>query len=196
MSLVKPKLFYAGVDEAGRGPLAGPVSAAAVILNPRRVPDGLNDSKLLTFAEREEIFIEIARNAIAISVAFSCNIEIDSLNIHHATLKAMARALAALCILPKAALIDGKFVPPGMSVKATAIIDGDASHACIAAASIVAKVIRDRKMIALDKHYPHYGFASHKGYSTRQHIEALNRHGPCPLHRKSFAPVMQLALAV
>jgi ribonuclease HII len=194
MNLVKPKAFYAGIDEAGRGPLAGPVAAAAVILNPKRVPDGLNDSKLLTYEQREDLFIEITRNALAIGVAFACNLEIDSVNIRIATLNAMRRALAALCIASKHALIDGRDVPPGLNVKATAIIDGDASHACIAAASIVAKVVRDRKMIALDRHYPNYGFASHKGYSTPQHLEALNRFGPTPLHRQSFAPVRQMNL--
>lgn len=194
MCLEPPKRLWAGVDEAGRGPLAGPVSAAAVILNPRRVPDGLNNSKQLTFAEREEIFIEITRHAVAIGFAFSCNLEIDRVNIHYATLNAMRCALAALCVTPKGALIDGKFVPKNLTIKAKAVIDGDAIHAAIAAASIVAKVVRDRKMIALDRHYPHYGFASHKGYSTRQHLEALDRHGPCRLHRKSFGPVQQLPL--
>jgi ribonuclease HII len=196
MSLVKPKAFYAGVDEAGRGPLAGPVAAAAVILNPKCVPDGLNDSKLLTFGEREELFIEITRNAVAIGVAFSCNHEIDRVNIRIATLNAMRRALNALCIVSRHALIDGRDVPENLCVNATAIIDGDASHACIAAASIVAKVVRDRKMIELDRHYPSYGFASHKGYSTPQHHDALDRHGPCPLHRQSFAPVRQMAFAI
>jgi ribonuclease HII len=196
MKLVRPKAFYAGVDEAGRGPLAGPVSAAAVILNPKRVPDGLNDSKLLSFEEREEIFLEIIANAVAVGVAFSCNLEIDSVNIRVATLNAMRRALALLCIVPEHALIDGRDVPPHLCVTATAIIGGDASHACIAAASIVAKVVRDRKMIALDRHYPDYGFASHKGYSTPQHFAALNRYGPCPLHRRSFAPVQQYKMAI
>jgi ribonuclease HII len=196
MSLIKPKALYAGVDEAGRGPLAGPVAAAAVILNPRRIPAGLNDSKLLTFERREELFLKIIADAIAIGVAFSCNLEIDSVNIRIATLNAMRRAVAALSVIPEHALIDGRDVPPNLGVDATAIIDGDATHACIAAASIIAKVIRDRKMIALDRHYPNYGFASHKGYSTPQHLAALDRHGPCALHRQSFAPVKQLSLAI
>jgi ribonuclease HII len=196
MRLRRPKPFYAGVDEAGRGPLAGPVAAAAVILDPARVPRGLNDSKLLTYDEREDLFIEISRKAIAIGVAFSCNHEIDCINIRNATLNAMRRALAALCLQPEHALIDGRDVPPNLCVQATAVIDGDAREKCIAAASIVAKVVRDRKMIALHNHYPGYGFAAHKGYSTPEHLEALNRYGPCALHRRSFEPVMQLRLAI
>ena len=196
MRLRPAKAFYAGVDEAGRGPLAGPVAAAAVILDPKRVPRGLNDSKQLTHDDREELFIEISAKAVAISVAFSCNNEIDCVNIRVATLNAMRRACAALCVAPVHALIDGRDVPPNLCVSATAIVDGDALEKCIAAASIVAKVARDRKMITLDRHFPQYGFASHKGYSTREHLEALNRYGPCALHRKSFAPVMQLAFAI
>lgn len=195
MCLIAPKRFHAGVDEAGRGPLAGPVAAAAVILNPRNIPDGLNDSKQLTAQERDEIFAEIVKYAVAVSVAFSCNREIDSVNIHHATLNAMSRALHALNITPKHVWIDGKFVPKTISIKAKAVVGGDALHACIAAASIAAKVTRDRKMIMLDKHFPHYGFASHKGYSTPQHLAALNRFGPCVLHRRSFAPVRELQFA-
>lgn len=192
MCLQKPKRMWAGVDEAGRGPLAGPVCAAAVILNPRRIPDGLNDSKQLKPEQRENIFADIVKNAVAISVAFACNREIDRVNIHHATLNAMHRALSTLCIVPKRALIDGKFVPKNLELEAMAIIDGDATHACIAAASIVAKVARDRKMAMLDMHYPVYGFASHKGYSTPQHLKALQEYGPSILHRRSFAPVRQL----
>lgn len=191
MSLIAPKRGYAGIDEAGRGPLAGPVSAAAVILHPKRIPDGLNDSKQLTAECREKIFTEIMKHAVAISVAFSCNREIDSVNIHYATLNAMYRALASLCTAPRQIFVDGKFVPKNITIKAKAYVDGDGTYACIAAASIVAKVMRDRKMTILDRHFPHYGFASHKGYSTPQHLEALERHGPCSLHRQSFAPVRE-----
>ena len=189
MALITPRHGHAGVDEAGRGPLAGPVSAAAVILHPKRVPDGLNDSKQLSAECRERIFVEITRNALAISVAFSCNHEIDLLNIRGATLIAMARAVFGLSRQPRHVWVDGRDVPPAILIRTTALIDGDALHASIAAASIVAKVMRDRKMRLADRHFPQYGFASHKGYGTREHLAALQQFGPCVLHRTSFSPV-------
>ncbi len=194
MALIAPRHGHAGVDEAGRGPLAGPVSAAAVILHPKRIPDGLNDSKKLTEACRERLFVDITRNALAVSVAFSCNREIDLLNIRGATLIAMARAVFGLSQQPRHVWVDGRDLPPAIPVKATAVIDGDALHASIAAASIVAKVMRDRKMRLLDGHFPHYGFAKHKGYPTKEHLAALERFGPSVLHRTSFAPVRRSAL--
>ncbi len=196
MRLIKPEILCAGVDEAGRGPLAGPVAAAAVILDPKKLPKGLNDSKQLTALQRETVFLEIIAKAQAISVSFACAREIDEINILQATLRAMRRAVAALHIVPEYALIDGRDVPRDLRCEGKAVIDGDAKHACIAAASIVAKVVRDRKMIMLDAHYPHYGFASHKGYGTKFHLDALRRHGPSPLHRQSFAPVRQYRLAI
>ncbi|MES2906623.1 MAG: ribonuclease HII [Pseudomonadota bacterium] len=191
MTLLLPGNLCAGVDEAGRGPLAGPVCAAAVILDPKNIPRGLNDSKKLSQKQREKLFTEIIDHALAVSISFACNREVDAVNIHYATLNAMQRAVYYLSICPKNVLVDGKFVPKNLGMPAQAVVDGDATHTCIAAASIVAKVMRDRKMIFLDRHYPAYGFASHKGYGTRRHLEALQHHGPCVFHRRSFAPVQQ-----
>ncbi|MEM7565781.1 MAG: ribonuclease HII [Pseudomonadota bacterium] len=177
----------AGVDEAGRGPLAGPVAAAAVILDPDRMPAGLTDSKALTVAERERLFPEILARA-RVGLAFASAEEIGRLNIRGATLLAMARAIARLSPAPTLALIDGRDVPP-TSVPARAIIGGDASEPAIGAASIVAKVARDRLLMRLDTRWPGYGLAGHKGYPTEAHREALARLGPCPEHRRGFAPV-------
>jgi ribonuclease HII len=178
-------LRVAGVDEAGRGPLAGPVVAAAVVLNPKRIPKGIADSKILTADAREEIFAALCRTA-EISFAFSSVTAIDRFNILQATLIAMRRAVRGLSAPVDAVLIDGNVVPQKMPCEARPMIDGDAKCLSIAAASIVAKVIRDRLMTRCDSAFNGYGLASHKGYSTRQHQEALVELGPCRLHRRSF----------
>jgi ribonuclease HII len=184
----------AGVDEAGRGPLAGPVAAAAVILDPARVPAGLDDSKKLTEERREVLFAEIVASARAVAVSFAPPAEIDVANIRAATLTAMARAVAGLAVTPVLVLIDGRDVPPGLRVPARALIGGDGLHPAISAASIVAKVIRDRAMIDLDRAFSGYGFAGHKGYGSAEHLAALMRLGPCPAHRMTFAPVARSRL--
>ena len=185
--------FVAGVDEAGRGPLAGPVVAAAVILDPRKRIRGVRDSKVVEPEEREELAVKIRQSAIAWSVAWADVEEIDAHNILEATYLAMRRALCGLRIHPAHVQIDGNRCPSfaGLPLRCTfeAIIDGDALRTCIGAASILAKVTRDEMMTSLHALYPQYGFASHKGYSTPQHYEALNAHGPSPLHRRSFEPV-------
>ncbi len=178
----------AGVDEVGRGPLAGPVVAAAVILDPDAVPAGLTDSKLLGFAEREELFGAITASALAIGVASATAQEIDRINIRQATLLAMRRAVAALPLAPLHVLVDGND-PPALHCGCDALVQGDGSVASIAAASIVAKVTRDRMMARLAARYPAYGFEAHVGYGTDRHRAALAEHGPCPEHRFSFAPV-------
>jgi ribonuclease HII len=180
----------AGVDEVGRGPLAGPVVAAAVILDPDAVPDGLADSKLLSLVQREELFERITATALAIGIASATAVEIDAINIRQATLLAMRRAVAALPIVPAHVLVDGND-PPALHCTCHAIIQGDGSIASIAAASIIAKVTRDRMMVRLAAHYPAYGFEAHVGYSTDRHRTALQAHGPCPEHRFSFAPVKE-----
>ena len=178
----------AGIDEVGRGPLAGPVVAAAVILDPQAVPDGLDDSKNLTPARREDLFEIIARSALAIAVASATAVEIDTINIRQATLLAMRRAVAGLPVQPLSVLVDGND-PPVLACSCESIIGGDALVASIAAASIVAKVTRDAMMARLCQRYPAYGFSAHAGYGTPQHRAALHAHGPCPEHRYSFAPV-------
>jgi ribonuclease HII len=192
LPLAAPGLV-AGVDEAGRGPLAGPVVAAAVILNTRRRIRGIRDSKVLEPEVREELAIKIRREALAWAVAWADVEEIDSLNILQATYLAMRRALIGLALTPGHVQFDGNGCPSfaGLALRCTceAIIDGDARRVCIGAASILAKVTRDRMMVELDTHYPEYGFASHKGYGTPQHYDALNRLGPTPIHRRSFEPV-------
>lgn len=180
-----------GVDEAGRGPLAGPVFAAAVILDPRRPIEGLKDSKQLTEARRNELAPQIKEHALAWAIAECSHEEIDSLNILHATMLAMRRAVEALSTLPTIALIDGNRCPP-MSVKAHAIVEGDDKVHAISAASILAKTARDAALVSLHGLYPQYGFDQHKGYSTPLHLERLKAHGPCPIHRRSFAPVRAL----
>ena len=181
--------FVAGVDEVGRGPLAGPVGVGAVILDPDNLPNGLNDSKVLTAARREELADAIYARAIAVALAFASVEEIDRFNIRGATLLAMRRAVAALSVKPHYALIDGRDTPPGLPCPARPIIGGDGLSLSIAAASIVAKVARDALMARLDSVHPGYGFANHAGYATRGHAAALSRLGPCPLHRRSFKPI-------
>ena len=178
----------AGVDEAGRGPLAGPVVAAAVVLPPGTSIDGLNDSKRLTAAERERMCAEIMASA-AVAFAIASRARIDRMNILRASLWAMAKAARGLVPSPDYVLVDGRDVPQGLPCRGEALIGGDGLSVSIAAASIVAKVTRDRLMTRLGSSYPDYGFESHKGYSTRAHFEALRVHGPCPHHRQSFAPV-------
>jgi ribonuclease HII len=187
---VAKEQLIAGIDEAGRGPLAGPVVAAAVILDPARPILGLADSKVLSPKNREILFQQIRQNALAWSVARATVAEIDHLNILHASLLAMQRAVAGLKILPELALVDGH-ICPSFPCLARPIIRGDATEPSISAASIVAKVLRDRLMTMLDKKYPSYGFAQHKGYPTPQHLKALRQHGPSRIHRRSFAPVTE-----
>lgn len=179
----------AGVDEAGRGPLAGPVAVAAVILDPARRIDGLGDSKALTEARREALFPRIQSDSVAFAIVLVHADEIDRINILQATMAGMRRAVAALAVAPSRVLVDGNRVPLGLGIEAEAIVKGDAKIAAISAASILAKVARDRWMRELDAAHPEYGFAVHKGYPTPEHLEALRRFGPCPAHRRSFAPV-------
>ncbi|VFU10438.1 ribonuclease HII [Methylocella tundrae] len=178
----------AGVDEAGRGPLAGPVAAAAVILDPHNLPRGLNDSKLLTAEERESLYEAIMARALAVAVGFSSAAEIDAVNIRQATFRAMRRALAALASPPRYVLIDGNDLAPGLCCEAETIVKGDGAILSIAAASIVAKVTRDRLMRRLCAVHPVYGFSRHAGYATPAHLAAIEAHGPCPFHRMSFSP--------
>ncbi len=189
MSSRKPSdILRCGVDEAGRGPLAGAVYAAAVILDPQRPIAGLADSKKLT--EKKRIFLEqaIVHNAVAYAVAFASVEEIDRLNILQASLLAMKRAVERLRVTPGEVLVDGLYIP-ALMLPARAIVGGDAVEATISAASILAKNARDREMVCMDVQYPLYQFARHKGYGTRVHMLALTEHGPCPIHRRSFAPV-------
>lgn len=181
-------LLTAGVDEAGRGPLAGPVYAAAVILDPNKRINGLADSKILTIQQRETLEERIKERALCWSVAFADHQEIDSINIFQATMLAMQRAVAGLSMLPEFVLVDGKHCPI-LSMQSEAIVKGDASVKAISAASILAKVARDRVMISMDDQFPGYGFAEHKGYSTVQHLKALQELGATPIHRRSFEPV-------
>ncbi|WP_414647817.1 ribonuclease HII [Dyella sp.] len=184
--------YVAGVDEAGRGPLAGPVVVAAVILNKRRRIKGLDDSKKLSEAKREALFPLIVERALAYSVVVVDREEIDRINIFQATMIGMTRALRALAPAATEALIDGNQLPKELPCPARAIIGGDALEPSISAASILAKVSRDRLMVAMDTQFPGYGFAEHKGYSTPGHLAALQRLGPCLEHRRSFAPVKLL----
>jgi len=180
--------LVAGVDEAGRGPLAGPVVAAAVILDELQPIAGLADSKTLTAARRERLFDEIRARALCCSIAEASVEEIDRLNILQATLLAMRRAVQGLRLKPRLALVDGNRLPQ-LDMPAEAIVKGDARVAAISAASILAKVTRDRWCADLHAQYPQYGFAGHKGYGTAEHLAALQAHGACPQHRRSFAPV-------
>jgi ribonuclease HII len=184
----------AGVDEAGRGPLAGPVCAAAVILHPQRIPDGLDDSKRLSELQRERLAPRIEDMALCWSVAWASAAEIDQLNILQATLLAMRRAVTALRLCPSLVLVDGNRCPQGLPCPARAIVGGDALEPAISAASILAKVARDHAMHRLHEVHPDYGFARHKGYPTKAHLEALRLHGACVEHRRSFRPV-RVALA-
>lgn len=180
-----------GVDEAGRGPWAGPVSAAAVILNPRRVPKGIDDSKVLTAARREELEVEIKARAVAWGVGFASVDEIAELNILHATGLAMCRAIEALSAQPAAALVDGNYRFK-LPCEVQTVVGGDGLSLSIAAASILAKTARDRLMIQLDAEFPGYGFASHKGYNAPIHQAALRELGPCPAHRRGWSPIRAL----
>lgn len=180
--------LVAGVDEAGRGPLAGPVVAAAVILDDLHPIKGLADSKLLSPARREKLFDEIRAKALCVSIAEASVEEIDRLNILHATMLAMKRAVEGLRLLPQSVLVDGNRLPL-LKVPAEAIVKGDAKVPAISAASIVAKVQRDRLCAELHAQWPGYGFDGHKGYPTPVHLEALRRLGACPAHRRSYAPV-------
>lgn len=185
-------MWIAGVDEAGRGPLAGSVVAAAVILDERCVPEGLKDSKKLTAKKRDSLYIAITQSAIAYAIAEASVAEIDQLNILQASLLAMQRALHALPVKPDEIVIDGQHIPKNLMVPARAIVGGDRLVLAISAASILAKVTRDRQLIALDEQYPHYGFAQHKGYPTAQHRAAIIQHGVLPIHRRSYAPIQKI----
>lgn len=180
--------LVAGVDEAGRGPLAGPVVAAAVILDELRPVTGLRDSKVLTALQRERLSEQVMANALCVSVAEATVDEIDRLNILQATMLAMQRAVERLRLPPALVLVDGNRLPR-LKVSAQAIVKGDARVAAISAASIVAKVHRDRLCADLHTRYPAYGFEAHKGYPTAAHLQALRENGPCPAHRRSFGPV-------
>lgn len=183
--------LVAGVDEAGRGPLAGPLAVAAVILDRRHRIEGLDDSKKLTEARREALYGQIVARSLAWSVVLVEVEEIDRINIFQATMAGMTRALTRLRVAAHEAWIDGNQLPRDLPCPGRAIVDGDALEPAISAASIIAKVTRDRLMCMLDLQHPGYGFASHKGYSTPQHLAALKQLGPCPLHRRSFAPVRE-----
>lgn len=183
--------LIAGVDEAGRGPLAGPVVAAAVILDERNPIRGLADSKVLTARKREQLYDEIRAKALCCSVAEASVEEIDQINILQATLLAMRRAVEGLRLKPSLVLVDGNRLPV-LAVRAEAIVKGDSKVAAISAASILAKVTRDRWCAELDERYPQYGFAGHKGYGTAEHLQALQTHGACPQHRKTFSPVAKV----
>ena len=193
-ALIVPEGLVCGVDEAGRGPLAGPVVAAAVILDPARPIAGLNDSKKLSAKNRVALAGLIRERALAWAVAEASVEEIDQLNILHASMLAMQRAVAALQVTPERALIDGNRCP-SLAMPAEAVVQGDAKVAAIAAASILAKTVRDEGMLVLHAQYPHYGFDRHMGYPTAAHCAALAAHGVSPVHRRSFAPVArQLSL--
>ncbi|RCW87959.1 RNase HII [Phyllobacterium bourgognense] len=184
--------LVAGIDEAGRGPLAGPVVAAAVILNPKKIPEGLDDSKRLTSQRREELFDIITETALACAVSSISAPVIDATDILKAALEAMRRAVCGLAILPGHALIDGRDVAPGLPCPATALIKGDQRSVSIAAASIIAKVTRDRMMAQTGEYFPLYGLEMHAGYATEYHRNAMEAHGPVVgLHRFSFSPLKE-----
>ncbi|WP_444936360.1 ribonuclease HII [Microbulbifer sp. JMSA004] len=183
--------LIAGVDEVGRGPLAGDVVAAAVILDPNKPIAGLADSKKLTEKKREQLFDEICERALSYSIALATVEEIDQLNILQASLLAMHRAVAQLSVQPEFVLVDGN-KKPNWDYPCDTVVKGDGRVAAIGAASILAKVTRDREMVVLDSEYPGYGLAGHKGYPTKAHMEALQLQGPTPIHRTSFAPVRRL----
>ncbi len=187
-----PAARIAGVDEVGRGPIAGPVVAAAVVLDPARVPIGLNDSKKLTEKTRERLFDEICAHH-AVAIALGSVARIDATDIRAATLDAMRRAVNGLATAPDHVLVDGIDVPPRLPCPGTAVTGGDGRSISIAAASIVAKVLRDRLMALAAAEHPGYGFERHKGYGVAAHMAALDRLGPSPLHRRSFAPVARAA---
>jgi ribonuclease HII len=180
--------LLAGVDEVGRGPLAGDVVAAAVILDPTKIIDGLADSKKLSERRREELYVEICAHATSWAVARASVAEIDSLNILQASLLAMRRAVEQLHVQPEHVMVDGNKLPR-WRYSSEAIVKGDDKVKAISAASIIAKVTRDREMVVFDREYPGYGFGGHKGYGTREHLAALSKLGATPIHRRSFAPV-------
>ncbi len=192
MTLGQAQKLVAGIDEAGRGPLAGSVVAAAVILDHRDPIPGLDDSKKLSPGRRASLEVEIKQRARAWCVAEASQREIDQINVLEAALLAMKRALLGLQIRPARVLVDGNRVPAVDGYDMTAVVRGDQSEACICAASILAKEHRDRQMLELDRLYPEYQFARHKGYPTRLHCELLRRHGVSPVHRRSFRPVREL----
>ena len=181
-----------GLDEAGRGPLAGPVYAGAVILPGGYIPEGLNDSKKLSEKKRDALFEEITKNAVAWSFGTASPEEIDEINILNASMLAMKRAVEALSVKPEFLLVDGN-IARGFDQPALAVIKGDAKSPSIAAASIIAKVLRDRECLKMDAEYPQYGFAGHKGYPTKAHFDAIEQHGVSPIHRKSFLKKRGLA---
>ncbi|WP_404545355.1 ribonuclease HII [Dyella jejuensis] len=186
---IKQRVLVAGVDEAGRGPLAGPVVIAAVVLDPQRPIDGLDDSKKLSETKREALYPLIVERALAHCIVMIDTDEIDRINIFQATMLGMTRAVTGLAPAATEAWIDGNHLPKNLPCPGRAIVGGDALEPAISAASILAKVSRDRLMVAMDRQHPGYGFAAHKGYSTPEHLCALQRLGPCSLHRRSFAPV-------
>lgn len=186
----------AGVDEVGRGPLVGSVVAAAVILDPNNPIEGLNDSKKLSEKKREKLFIEIQEKALAWAIAEASAAEIDEHNILQASLLAMRRAVEALSIQPEHVLVDGNKIPQGLAMSCDAVVGGDALHPEISAASILAKVTRDRQMMEMDQKYPQFGFAKHKGYPTKAHFEAIALHGVIDEHRRSFGPVKKVLAAL
>ena len=205
--LTKPNLLFenelllsndyqliAGVDEAGRGPLAGPVVIAAVILNLNFTLPGINDSKQLSHKQLDILYPLIIEHAIAYSIIEVSHQRIDEINILQAVLEGMKQAVETLSVTPQLCLIDGNKLPKGLTMEARAIVKGDGIYASIAAASILAKVTRDRIMTAHDITYPEYGFAKHKGYPTAMHLKALQDNGPCPIHRMTYAPVRQLEI--
>lgn len=183
----------AGVDEAGRGPLAGPVAVAAVVLDPARPIDGLNDSKQLSEARRDALYPQIIQRAAGFHIVLVSAADIDRLNILQATFEGMRQAVSGVAQLARSARIDGNKVPPGLCLPGQFLIGGDGKDAAIAAASILAKVTRDRYMLQVHQDHPQYGFDRHKGYGTAAHLAALRAHGPCPEHRHSFAPVRAAA---
>ena len=185
----------AGVDEAGRGPLAGPVAAAAVILDPEDIPDGLDDSKKLSARQRERLYEAIMAKAACVSLAIVPAMVIDAINIRQATLLAMRRAVAGLSLRPGLVLVDGRDHPPGLPCPCRALVGGDGLSVSISAASIIAKVARDRLMGNLDLAAPAYGFAAHSGYGTARHRAAIAEHGVSPWHRRSFAPMRETGKA-
>lgn len=191
LRVLSAELLICGADEAGRGPIAGPVVAAAVILHPEQPIEGIKDSKKLSEKKRERLSEEIKSKAYCWAIAQCDPEEIDELNILQASLLAMKRAIEALPVAPSKALIDGNRAPK-LSIPAQAVIQGDATEATIGAASILAKVERDRQMLLWHQHFPHYDFAKHKAYPTVAHLEALRTHGISPIHRKSFRPVREL----
>lgn len=186
-----PDAAIAGVDEAGRGPLAGPLVVAAVILDPARTPPGLDDSKRLSARKREALYATILECAVAHCIVFIEPDEIDRRNIYQATLYGMRQSVLGLPVLPQLALIDGNTLPDNLPCAAQWRIGGDALEPAISAASILAKVSRDRALLDLHQAFPRYGFDRHKGYPTAEHLAALRQHGPCAAHRRSYAPVRE-----